>query len=195
LTSEEKRTLKALLTKMMTEQEPPSDDEPQGRPAGYVPESCLLEFYKATRTPFLEIIIYRENDGGYEYLYQDRHDEHWNGFCAFGGMVRAAFPASPVAIAQKLIDREFKGMDITVAELQVVSFLNWPEHPWCNPFAVVCLVSVNREIPAGGDRRWLSARELPENMVMNHGMYLRQCEHFLLGRSPLKFTPHHPNGI
>lgn len=173
---------------MVTESEPPNEDEPQGRPAGFVPEVCLKSFYKATRTPFLELVIYREVEGGWEYLYQNRKDQWWEGFCAFGGMVRPGFPAGPTEVAQELIDREFKGMGIKVAELKIVSFLNWQEHPWCNPFAVVCLIKTSGEIPECGDHQWLSIRNLPENMVMNHGKYLQQCEAFLT-HGPLTFTP------
>ena len=183
----ERLELKRLLGLMMTTSEP-------DRPAGFIPEECLIEFYKATRTPFVELVIYRKVEGGWEYLYQNRNDQWWDGFCAFGGMVRSNFPAGPVEVAQKLIDREFKEMNIKVRELQVVSFLNWPEHPWCNPFAVVCLIEVDGEIPEGGDRHWLSVHNLPEKMVMNHGEYLRQCENFL-AHGALTFTPEQPDGI
>lgn len=181
---------------MATESEGTSEDEPNGRPAGFVPEVALKAFYKVTRTPFLELVIYRQNEDGFEYLYQDRHDEWWDGFSAFGGMVWADFPATPVDIAQKMIDREFKGMGITVRTLRIVSLLNWQEHPWCNPFAVVCLIQVNGEIPESKDRCWLCANTLPEKMVPNHEEYLAQCEWFLTtrGRS-LVFTPSEPYGI
>lgn len=180
---------------MASESEPASEDEPLGRPAGFVPEICLKEFYKTTRTPFLELIICRKTKKRFEYLYQDRQDQWWDGFCAFGGMVRANSPAGPVEVAQKLIDREFKGMNIKVETLEIVSFLNWPEHPWCNPFAVVGLITVSGEIPDGGDRQWLSVNNLPENMVINHGKYLAQCEYLLRSNLPLMFTPYQPYGI
>ncbi len=192
---EEKQQLKELLVKMATESEPVSDDEPQGRPAGFIPEICLKEFYKATRTPFIELVIYRGGENGWEYLYQDRNDEWWNGFCAFGGMVRPNHPTGPLEIAQKLLDREFKGMDIRVATLEIISFLNWPEHSWCNPFAVVCLIKVEGEIPEGDDRHWLSVHNLPERMIMNHDKYLEQCEYFLNHGGTLVFTAEEPDGI
>jgi hypothetical protein len=194
VTPVQKQQLKGLLEQMVAESEGPSPDEPQGRPAGFIPEVCLKAFYKATRTPFVELVIYRKVDDAYEYLYQDRHDQWWKGFCAYGGMVRAISPARPVELAQKLIDREFKGLGIEVQTLQFVSGLNWPEHPWANPYAVVCLIQVDRDIPEGGGRRWLRADNLPENMVMNHGEYVAQCESFLR-YGPLLFTQDNPSGI
>ncbi len=165
------------------------------RPAGYIPEECLVEFYKATTTPFLELIIYRERDGQFEYLYQDRQDKWWDGFCAFGGMVRKNQPSSPVEIAQALINQEFKRFGLRVESLRVVSFLRWLEHPWCNPFAVVCLIKVAGETPDVTEHRWLSVDSLPKNMVANHGLYLLQCEYFLRTGRPLLFTPESPNGL
>lgn len=195
MTPEEKDQLRVLLFRVATESELPSKDEPQGRPAGFIPETCLQEFYKVTCTPFVELIIYREAErSGFEYLYQERHDKWWDGFCAFGGMVRSNFPAKPIEVAQKLVDREFKGMGITVATLQVVSFLKWPAHPWCNPFATVALIRVNGEIPEGGDRHWLSTNNLPEQMVVNHELYLRQCDKFL-SDGALTFRPEDPDGL
>jgi hypothetical protein len=111
-------------------------------------------------------------------------------------MVRANFPATPVQVAQKLLDREFKGLGITVRTLQVVSFLNWPVHPWGNPFAVPCLIQVDGEIPEGAGREWISLKKLPdsERMVINHEQYLYQCEYFLR-HGALVFTPEQPYGI
>ncbi len=193
MTSKEKEDLAILLEKMRTESEPPSEDEPRGRPAGFVPEVCLIPFYKSTCTPFIELIIYRELNGEFQYLYQDRHDQWWDGFCAFGGMIRAGFPKTPTAIAQKLIDREFKGLEIKVKTLQVVSFLNWPIHKWCNPCAIVCLIQVNQEISEGNDRHWLSVNS-ENKFIDNHQDYLVQCEYFLR-HGALTFTPEYPMGV
>lgn len=195
MTPEDKLQMNIYLEKMNTESEPPSKDEPQGRPEGFVPEVCLKPFYKSTTTPFGELIIYREAEkGGWEYLYQERHDQFWDGHGAHGGMVHKGFPAGPVEIAQKLLDREFKGMGIQVRELQIVSCLLWPEHKWCNPFAVVWLIKVDGNVPEGGDRHWLSVKNLPKDMIINHGLYLRQCDYFLRHGS-LVFTPKYPDGI
>ena len=194
----EKKLLKKLLGKVATESEGKSENEPNGRPAGFIPETALNAFYKLTRTPFLEIVIYRKcSDGRFEYLCQDRHDQWWNGFSVFGGMVQANFSATPIGVAQRIIDREFKNMGITVRTLRIVSFFNWPEHhPWCNPFAVVCLLQVNGEISEGGNRHWLRADALPGNMVINQREYLEQCEWFLeTGGKALTFTPSNPYGI
>ena len=185
LTPDREELLKELLAEVATE----------GGPAGFIPDSCLIPFYKLTRTPFIELIIYRVlPDGEIEYLYQDRHDKWWEGFCAFGGMVRANFPATPLEVAQKLIDREFKGANLRVTTLRIVSYLNWPEHPWCNPFALVNLITVNGDIPESADRHWLSLKSLPGNMIVNHAGYLEQCEYFLT-TGELVFTPDQPNGI
>ncbi len=195
MTPEEKQLLNKLLLKTATESEPKSGDEPEGRPAGFIPLACLKSFYKLTRTPFIELIMYREvGPGEIEYLYQDRHDQWWDGFCAFGGMVRANSPATPIEVAEKLINREFTDSNLRVTTLQVVSFLNWPEHPWCNPLAVVCLITVTGDMPENHDRRWISLKNMPEAMVMNHGKYLHQCEYFLK-KGELTFTPSEPYGI
>ena len=167
----------------------------ENRPAGFIPKECLLEFYKATTTPFLELVIYRERDGRFEYLYQDRHDEWWNGFCAFGEMVRNDQPSGPAEIAQVLVNREFQGLRLTVASLRIISFVRYQKHPWCNPFAVVCLIEVRGEIPPAEGRAWLSPDSLPENIIMHHSLYLEQCEYFLRTGQPLAFTPETPNGI
>ena len=195
MTPEETKILGVLLDKMRTENESPSKDEPQGRPAGFVPEGCLNNFYKSTCTPFIELVIYRKVGLEFQYLYQNRDDKWWKGFCAFGGMVRAGFPRTPVGIAQKLLDREFKGLGITLKNLQIVSFLNWPEHPWCNPFATVCLIQVYEEIPEGEDRHWFSVNGLPrKKTIINHADYLVQCEYFLR-HGALTFTKEYPRGV
>lgn len=190
MTSEQILQLKELLTLMATTSE-------ENRPAGFIPDKCLLEFYKATVTPFVELVIYRERGGRFEYLYQNRLDQWWNGFSAFGGMVRNNQPASPLEVAQGLIDREFKGEGLAVEALQVVSFLRWPKHPWCNPLAILCLIRIIGNIPDREGRAWFSVDSLPreEEMVMNHGLYLLQCEHFLRTGKPLLFTPTALDGL
>ena len=197
MTPEKKRELATLLEEMRTESEEPSEDEPKGRPAGFIPEVCLKQFHKATCTPFIELVIFREiKTGVLQYLYQDRHDQWWNGFCAFGGMIRAGFPKTPTAIAQKILDREFKGLGIKLRTLQIVSFLNWPVHPWCNPLAIVSLVRVSGEIPTKDtDRQWFSVNGLPrKKTIANHADYLIQCEYFLRNGA-LTFTPEYPYGV
>ncbi len=193
MTKEDKQLLADLLHRMVGESEEPSPDEPQGRPAGFIPEVCLKPFYKATRTPFVELIIYRKHQGRFEYFYQSRRDRSWDGFCAFGGMVRSNFPATPVEIAQKLIDREFKDYELIVETVQIVSAVNWQQHPWCNPYAIVELVEISGEIPQSKGV-WLSADNIPKEMVQYHGDYIRQCEYFL-HHGALVFTREHPFGI
>src|SRR5580692_1100833 len=120
LTLQEKYQLRDLLIRVAHESEGESLEEPQGRPAGYIPRICLEAYHESVRAPFVEGIIYRPraDGGGFEYLYQDRHDQWWDGFCAFGGMVRVNFPAGPVATAQKMIDGEFRGLGLRVKTLQ-----------------------------------------------------------------------------
>ncbi|MBU6500311.1 MAG: hypothetical protein KGJ89_00575 [Patescibacteria group bacterium] len=168
----------------------------KNRPAGYIPEECLLEYFQRPNitTPFIELVIYRRQAGRFEYLYQNRNDKWWKGFCAYGSMVRKSHPASPVEIAQKAMDREFKGLGLVVKSLQIVSSLHWRKHPWCNPFATVYLVRVLGDVPETSDRKWISADNMPKNMVMNHGLYILQCEYFL-SSGPLIFTPEEPDGL
>jgi hypothetical protein len=182
--------LKFFLKRMATTGE-------KDRPAGFIPEECLQEYFHQPNitTPFLELILYRKRNDRFEYLYQKRRDRWWNGFCAFGGMIRSNQTSSPVEIAQQLIDREFRGVGLKVASLQVVSFLRWPKHPWCNPLAVTCLIQVAGEIPSAEERVWLSVDSLPENLVVNHDTYLRQCEYFLRTGRALVFTPTKPDGL
>jgi hypothetical protein len=188
LIPQEIEQLAALLKKVATESE-------EGRPAGYIPAGCLKEFYKlAPNTGFLELVIWRKRDGKFEYFFQDRHDEHWDGFCAFGGMVRPNMPSDPVGIAQMILDREFRDLGILVESVRIVSVFRWPEHPWCNPFAIPALVRVSGNL-SEIKGRWLSADDLPENIVPHHDTYLRQCENLLRTSTPLIFTPAHPNGL
>lgn len=185
MTEEETLRLKDLLVKVKKEER------------GWIPKQCLGEFFDLTVTAFFELVFYREREGRYEYLLAYRKDEHWDGFHVMGGMLQPGFPADPVGICQLLTNKEFGehggSLGVTVKSVRIISSLNWSWHPWCHPYATVCLVEWEGAITETALFRFFALDELPP-MIPNHREYLFQCEQVLRTGKMLVFTPDAPLG-
>ena len=192
MTKQERKRLKELLLKVAL----PKD---QGGEGGWIPDECLGEFHKLTVTPYYELILHRNrgeaDEFADEFLVQYRDDKDWRGHHVPGGMLKPGYPENPVGIAQALIDREFRGLGLIVTAVRMVAAYKWPVHPWSNPSVNVLLVEFDGEVPETEGRRWITAATMPEDMLPNHGMYIKQCEYFLNSMEALTFTPGRPYGI
>lgn len=167
----------------------------QGGCGGWIPGECMEAFHKLTVTPFYELVLHRKRGGVDEFLVVYRKDKWWDGFHCPGSMLKPGHPADPAGIAQVLVDSEFPGLGLLVTEVRIVAPHKWPWHPWCHPNVSVLLIEFEGVVPDSPDFLWATSSTLPENMVINHGMYVRQCEQMLLQGTPLVFTGEHPYGV